>query len=726
VVQCIPRLRRVILRSRLGGKLALHGAPGVWPTIISGVTSFVTEQSRAVFLSYASEDAPAAQRIAEALRSAAIEVWFDREELRGGDAWDGQIRQQIHDCRLFIAVVSANTEARDEGYFRREWKLAVNRTHDMSEKKTFLVPVVIDNTSERGAAVPDRFREVQWTRLPDGQTPPAFVERVRRLLSPEAPSARLATQLSPATTVQPSGESVGLPWWSKAGLWVISAVLAVALVYFVVDKFWISKHLAAPHPSASQESAERTTAPLAAPAFTPPPHSIAVLPFVNMSGDKDQEYFSDGLTEELLNSLAEINDLQVAARTSAFSFKGKDTDIGTIARKLNVGAVLEGSVRRSGNTVRVTTQLINAGTGFHLWSHTYDRDLTDVLRLQTDIADAVATALKVTLLGEVAAKIELGGTRNPAAFDAYLRGRKAQLAAHSGNDHQTAIAAFTDAIELDPSYALAFANRSIALATYAGVHARGPAVRESFDKAQQDALKAVALAPDLADGHLALAFYFHYGLLDFTRANEEYEQALGLAPGNARILQWYGRFAATMGHKEAGIAAARRAVILDPLNRSTHSGLGLALFRARQYDAAVAAFQDALALDPDAAFIYAFRGLAYYSLGNLQSAQSSCESKPEDSTSQQCLAVVYDKSGRHADAEAQFAKVKASWGDDAAYGYACIYAQWGNTSKALEWLETALRSRDPGLEELKVDSFLDPLRNEPRFQAVERALKFPD
>ena len=144
-----------------------------------------------------------------------------------------------------------------------------------------------------------------------------------------------------------------------------------------------------------------------------------------MSGDKEQEYFSDGLTEELLNSLAAINELQVAARTSAFSFKGKDADIGTIARKLNVGAVLEGSVRRSSHTLRITAQLINAVTGFHLWSRTYDRELGDVLMLQTQIATAVADALKVTLLADTAAKIELGGTRNPAAFDAYLHATKA-------------------------------------------------------------------------------------------------------------------------------------------------------------------------------------------------------------------------------------------------------------------------------------------------------------
>ena len=177
-----------------------------------------------------------------------------------------------------------------------------------------------------------------------------------------------------------------------------------------------------------------------------------------------------------------------------------------IARKLNVGAVLEGSVRRSANTIRITAQLINAVTGFHLWSKTYDRDLGDVLKLQTEIATAVASALKVTLLGDVAAKVELGGTRNPTALDAYLRGTKAFSSRHDAKDFLTAIAAYTEAIRLDPHYALAFVGRSIALSTYAAEVATGAAVREGFDKAQADARQALALAPDLAQGHLALAF----------------------------------------------------------------------------------------------------------------------------------------------------------------------------------------------------------------------------
>jgi tetratricopeptide (TPR) repeat protein len=415
----------------------------------------------------------------------------------------------------------------------------------------------------------------------------------------------------------------------------------------------------------------------------------------------------------------------VAARTSAFSFKGKDTDIGTIARKLNVGAVLEGSVRRSANTIRITAQLINAVTGFHLWSKTYDRDLGDVLKLQTEIATAVASALKVTLLGDVAAKVELGGTGNPAALDAYLRGATAYSSIRDAKDLPAAIAAYTEAIRLDPHYALAFAGRSIALSVVAGEADTAAATREGFDKAQADARQALALAPDLVQGHLALATVAENGTLDFTQASEAYKRALALAPGNAQILRDSGGFAALMGHFDAGIAAARRAVVLDPLARQSHAALAQALYGARRYEEAVAAFAEVISLAPDYKSTYADRGFAYYGLGDLQRARGSCATKPDYWASQQCLALIYDKLGRHADAEAELAKIKAAQGDAAAYQYATIYAQWGNRAKALEWLETAWRLRDPGLELLKTDPLLDPLRQEPRFHAIERELKFP-
>ena len=679
----------------------------------------MTESSHAVFLSYASQDSEAAQRICQALRAAGVEVWFDQSALRGGDVWDQTIRRQIKSCVLFIPVISRHTHERDEGYFRLEWKLAVDRSHLMTADRAFLLPVVIDDTRESDERVPDRFKEIHWTRLPGGETPPGFVERVQRLVSPQPSSGSTSTASTPgpvSTAALAIGTRFSRP---KAAVQAIVAVVVFgALAYFAVDRF--SKHsVSPPTPLAAPAIATRA-------AFAPPPHSLAVLPFVNMSGDPKQEYFSDGLTEEILNSLARINELQVSARTSSFSFKGKDVDISTIAHKLNTASILEGSVRRSGHTVRITAQLNNAVTGFHIWSQTYDRELSDVLKLQTEIANAVANALKVTLLGDVAARIELGGTHNPAAFDAYLRGSKVlNNSAPNAKLLQTALASFTEAIDLDPNYALAFGGRSLTLIDQTAYFATGAEFREGFHKAVADARHALALAPELPEGQMALAQFFEYGALDFTQANEAWERAMALAPGDARILREYGLFAALMGRPDAGLAAARRAVVLDPLGARSHFTLGLTLWSAHHYPESVTAFNDALALEPDTAETYAFRGLAYYTLGDFDRALSSCKAKPDDMFIEWCVSVIYDKLGRHADAEAELAKMTARFGGAATYNYAQIYAQWGNRAKALEWLEKALQVGDPGLAFLRVDPFLDPLRNEPRFQAIERELKFP-
>jgi TolB-like protein/predicted Ser/Thr protein kinase len=507
---------------------------------------------------------------------------------------------------------------------------------------------------------------------------------------------------------------------------IIAALAALGVTYLVLDKLWISRYSVvlqsvAPdaQPTASRASGTGAT-------FNPPPHSIAVLPFVNMSGDASQQYFSDGLTEELLNSLSRTNELQVAAHTSSFSFQGEHPDIATVAHKLNVASVLEGSVRRSGHTIRVTAQLNNGVTGFNLWSQTYDRDLGDVLKLQTEIAAAVAGALKITLLGDVAERIELGGTRSPAAFDAYLRGSKAFSSSHDISSLQSAITEYTAAIRLDPSYALAFAGRSRARSAYATEFATGPAIREFFDKAQADAHQALKLTPELAEAHLALAFYFNRGALDFTRANEAYEHAVVLAPGNAEVLAESGRFAVTMGHFDAGLVAGRRAVALDPLGTQSRYLLGQALQLARRYEEAVAVFGAIISLDPDYKAAYGFRGLAYYGLGNFQSARSSCETGPDSWASQWCLAMANDKLGQHPDAAAMLRKLQTGYGDAGPVEYATIYAQWGNTAKALEWLTTAVQLRNQDLVYLKTEPLLDPLRKEPRFQAIERALKFPE
>jgi TolB-like protein/DNA-binding winged helix-turn-helix (wHTH) protein len=530
---------------------------------------------------------------------------------------------------------------------------------------------------------------------------------------PQPEGGPASPQLSPVSRVQSAGPRHG--WrWAPLGLSLL------ALAGWLISGWF---RLEAP----SQPGVPATVAPAGAATFSPPPRSIAVLPFVNMSGDPSQEYFSDGLSEELLNHLSSIDELQVAARTSSFSFKGRDTDIGVIARKLNVGAVLEGSIRRSGGTVRISAQLVNAVTGFHMWSETYDRNLGDMLALQTEIANAVASALKVRLLGDVAAKNETGSTRNAAAYDAYLRAASAYWQQRNGSDLQKAIADYKEAVRLDSNFALAYAGWSIALSAYATFYAHGAAKRDWAGSARLPALKAVALAPDLAEGHLALAFV-HKHALDFQRANEEYERAVALAPGNARMLRDYGPFAVSMGHTDAGIAAARRAVLLDPLNVNSHGFLSEALRDARRYDEAMAAYQDALSFEPKDPGLLLTGAYIYYAIGNFENMRSACEGLPEgfmETYAQHCLALAYYKLGRQADAETALAREKALEGDAGAVDYADIYAQRGNIPKALDWLETALRLRNPELWSLKIEPLLDPLRDEPRFQAIERALKFP-
>ena len=643
------------------------------------------------------------------MRAAGIEVFLDQSELRGGDVWDQKIRREIHECALFIPVISATTASRHEGYFRLEWDLADQRSHMMARGRVFVLPVCLDTTTEAAADVPESFRRAQWTRLPAGETPPAFVDRVQRLLSPEASTPIRQPASAQSGAVGTLRAPVQASWSPKRGLLASVALLSLgALGYFVIEKLWIAT------PAVSSPTVAASAAPAA---FAPPAHSIAVLPFVNMSGDKEQEYFSDGLTEEILNSLARISELQVSARTSSFSFKGKDVKISTIARELNVGAILEGSVRRSGHTLRVTAQLNNAVTGFHLWSQTYDRNLSDALKIQTEIADAVAGALKVNLLGDAATKIELGGTHNPAAFDAYLRGSTAFIARHNAEDFRAAVSAYTEAIRLDPNYARAYAARSRALR----VQATGTNAPEKV----ADATKAISLAPELGEAHLALASAYA-AELHFSRANEEYERALALAPGNAQVLESYGDFAVAMGHTDLGLAAARRAVLLDPLNRSSHYALGATLRFARQYKEAIESTRNALAIDPELPFdmTAGYMWVAYYELGDLQGARAACNDKRDNWLSQVCLAVIYEKLGQHGDAEAQLAKLRADNGF--AYQWAEIYAQWSNAAKGLDALDVAFRLRDPGLRYLKVDPLLNPLRREPRFQEIERELQFPN
>jgi TolB-like protein/Flp pilus assembly protein TadD len=683
----------------------------------------VTDLSMAVFLSYASQDAEAANRICEALRAAGIEVWFDQSELRGGDVWDQKIRREIRECALFIPIISANTQARTEGYFRLEWRLADQRTHLMGKSRAFLVPVCIDDTGDGNADVPDSFAAVQWTRLPGGATPAAFVEHVRRLLSGDLSKGPTSTGSGAArVSAAPTQQRVRASWRSKAALVLSIAVVVAALGYLVANRLTHSKQVAQP-------GVPPGTATQAAPAsaFNPPPHSIAVLPFVNMSGDATQDYFSDGISEELLNALSRLNDLQVVARTSSFSYKGQNVDVSTIAHKLNVGAVLEGSVRRARNTVRITAQLINTVTGFHLWSETYDRPLNDIFKVQTEVATAVAQQLEIKLAGD-STKFAVGGTRNPDAFDVYLRAQRLYEEGPADTAGWRAVLAALDkAIALDPNYADAYTRRAGALLNLTLISS-ADAAKTQRERAVVAAERAVALAPDSGDAHAVLGRVRFDVYLDFVGAAAEFDRALALAPGSAYVQRNVAVYTVYLGHFEPALKAAQRAVDLDPQNFYSYRQQGLTFYDARQYSEALAAFRHAQALQPGSPELNHYLAFTFFMLGQTEQARQLCEATAtpmHDDDRHWCLALVYHALGRQADAEHEFDRYKKLDADGQSVMCAEIYAQWGNAPAALQWLTKAERLHDWLLVLLKIDPLLDPIRNEPQFKALLARMKFP-
>ncbi|MFI4889496.1 MAG: TIR domain-containing protein [Steroidobacterales bacterium] len=653
----------------------------------------MNDANPAVFLSYASQDADSARRICEALRTAGIEVWFDQSELRGGDAWDAAIRKQIKACVLFIPVISRNTHAREEGYFRLEWKLAVDRSHLMTATKAFLVPVVIDATRDDDEHVPERFREVQWTRLPGGQTPAAFVERVGRLLSG-------ARDVAPRVHGALRGKDS--PMAKSIALTLLLGLLIAAGVYLVVDR------LVPERPAASGGSLAAVS-----------PHSIAVLPFSDLSEKKDQEYFSDGLAETVLGLLAKTPGLHVIARTSSFSFKGKTDDIPTIAQKLHVANLLEGSVRKAGNHLRVSTQLIRADSGEHLWSETYDRDLADVFKVQDDIAAAVVAALKLKL--SPAQESASHGTSNPDAYNEYLRGREF-FNRDNTQSIRLALESFHKVIALDAHYAAAYA----ALAVAEWDIADDSAERAGYARALAAADKAIELAPSEPEGYSARGLIRTLVTWDWAGAQADFEKALALDPGDAVTYSRYGFLLATLGRMPESLASMTRSVELDPLSGEAWQNLARTSIGAHDLAAARAANRRALEIAPESTRdLYI---LGWLQLIEGQAAEALLTFRRSEFPAFRLLgASMAEHTLRH-DTESKQAldELAANYSKEASYQVAQGHAWRGEKDLAFAWLDRAYSQRDTGLTLIKYDSFVDSLRADPRFRALLHRMNLPE
>jgi TolB-like protein/cytochrome c-type biogenesis protein CcmH/NrfG len=664
----------------------------------------------AVFLSYASEDVEPAKRICNALREAGIEVWFDQTELRGGDIWDRRIRQQIHDCRLFIALISAHTEARDEGYFRREWKLAIDRTHDMAEDKAFVVPVAIDGTSERSARVPDPFKHVQWTRLLDGKTTSAFVERVGRLLSPDSSPDRGA-KLSSSTSVVISPTSVREPRRSNVGLRITGAVIAVALAAIAVDRFLLSRRSQPPTPPAVPPTQTSARAPATAVAFNPPPRSIAVLPFVNMSGDKEQEYFSDGLTEELIDRLTAASNLLVIARTSSFQFKGKSEDVRAIASKLGVAHLLEGSVRKSGKSLRVTAQLVRASDGTHLWSHSYDEHVADIFKVQEAIAGKVARELESTLS---AGSIASSRTTSLQAYEAVQKGNYFWHRSEAG-DNDRALALFDEATRLDPNYAFAW-YRVGAVYQLLGYLGTLP-VANARSKAMTAVQRALSIDPTLAAAHRVLADIYRDFDWNWRAAKEEFETAAHLDPnGGSEAAAGYLNWMMT-GDDSEGIVALRQDLIRNPLSTGTLYGLGIAYWATQRYQEAADAYERLMELNPRYSGAPSLYAQALLFQGQYSKALATAKSDSDKLAQLGVLPCIYWKLGQKPESDAALRELEKD-AAKSAYTVATMYACREDVDHALAWLDRAYRERQAGMPNMKFDPFLLHLHADPRFQAL--------
>jgi TolB-like protein/tetratricopeptide (TPR) repeat protein len=483
----------------------------------------VSDASKAVFLSYASQDAEAARKICEALRAVGVEVWFDQSELVGGDAWDAKIRGQIKACALFVPLISASTQARREGYFRIEWKLAAQRTHAIADGTPFLLPVVIDQTGDAESLVPAEFREVQWTRLR-----PAMRDYGGPLRQAQGGQAR---------------DEASLAAFGRRVKALLEPGDGAAI------------HQTGPSNLSHGRFRELSVSRVAG-------KSIAVLAFANLSPDPENEYFSDGLSEDLIDLLGRVPGLTVRGRTSAFSFKGRNVPMPEIARQLDVAYVVRGSVRKAGNRVRITAQLTRALDDQVVWSSPpLERELQDVFAVQDEVVALIAQNLSLQLGG--AARVQK--TVNPETHRLVLEGHYFWNRG-SAADMDRGEAAFAQAAAIEPDSAEAqagLAKVSVLRIHYGWLDAN-PGDPAELRHARDLASRAVGLDPKNPDA-LAVQATVHMLEGKFDESETRFREALALNPNAPLPRLWHALLLASRGQLAAALAENSNVIALEPL-----------------------------------------------------------------------------------------------------------------------------------------------------------------
>ena len=448
--------------------------------------------------------------------------------------------------------------------------------------------------------------------------------------------------------------------------------------------------------------------------------SIAVLPFVNLS-PQEEDYFSDGLTEQLINNLARVPGAKVVARSSAFKFKGKNEDVREVGRELGVAHVLEGSVRREGRRLRITSELINTEDGFQLWSQTYDRTVDDIFAVQDQIANSVISALKMKLLQDGDSLNGNSRITNADAYQAYLQGKYLNGRGQAKQDLEKALAYTDRALSLDLKYAPAWAQRSYILATMGAVGAMDNA--DAYRRARYDAEKAISLDPGLSAGYSALALVQIGADWDWEGADASLNKAATLAPGDVDVLNHRAYLLRIRGRLDESIEIEKQAVASDPLRARSILVLGNLLFYAGRYDEANAAVQKALDLNPESSAAHAIRGMILMSQGHLQQGLAETKLEPSDWGAYTGESIIYYALKQYQDSDLALKQLIATHQNDCAFQIAEVYAYRQKPDDAFQWLNRAYQQRDSGLRDVQIDPLLKPLHKDPRFDQLLRKMR---
>ena len=628
-----------------------------------------------VFVSYKAEDRRRVRPIVDALQAEGFSVWWD-EQIGGGSAWRHLIEAELNAAKCAVVVWSKRSVGPEGGFVQDEASRA--------QERHVYVPVAIDKVHlPLGFGETQAFSLAGWHGDRSDRQYQAVLKAVRSVAGDGKPS--------PTDRPVESGldRRALLAGGSLAGL----GILGIG--------GWT---LLRPKAAAASDS-------------------IAVLPFANLSGDPRQAYFSDGIAEELRNALARVAGLKVVGRISSEAVR--DEDAKTAARKLRVVNVLTGSVRQSPSTIRISAELIDGRTGLDRWSQDYDRPPGDAIMIQTDIAENVASSLAAALGTVARAAIAVGGTSNAAAQRFLI---EARAIARDGTKESRlrALDLVGSALQLDPNYAQAYAQNSLMLGSYANNFAKGAAeLAKDRDEAMRLAQSAIRIAPMLGMGHAALAQIFQSNL-DMARAAAAFDRAVQLSPSNADVVGRYVYLLARIGREAEALQAADKVISLDPLNHISYENRVSALYDLRRYRDALDYAQKVSRESPE---MFKAPGLiadCLLMLGRAHEALAAYDKLIPDSWQQlngQTLALI--RAGERGRATKKLAKFKRLFAENSSYQYAGIYAQLGDRESALAALEQALAIRDGGLASIKIDPLLDPIRQEPRFNAVVAKMNFP-